>query len=116
MSTVILFYVLVPQVSACHCSDCHCKENSNSNPTTKTATVEESANSSCCSQNQNQKDSETSVSIADVLTNTNTKSCCARMPVGSVSHDLNNLNQEQESPVCPCSLKQAPDQPNFILP
>ncbi|MDR0611133.1 MAG: hypothetical protein LBG58_13570 [Planctomycetaceae bacterium] len=129
MSTVILFYVLVPQVGACHCSDCRCKEhsNSNSNPATITVTaaVEDSPPSTCCSQNQ--KKSHTSVSIADVSTNTlltkkikkiKTQSCCARMPVDRVSHDLNDLNQElnQESPVCPCSLKQAYDQPNFILP
>jgi hypothetical protein len=129
MSTVILFYVLVPQVGACHCSGCRCKENSTAKPITKTitATIEESTELTCCSQNQ--KKSETLVSIADVSTNTllikiikiikiteitKSKSCCARMPVNRVSHGPNDHNQE--SPVCPCSLKQDPDQPNFILP
>jgi hypothetical protein len=112
MSTVILFYVLVPQVGACHCSGCRCKERShsnNSNPVTITATVKESTESTCCSQ----KNAKTSVSIADTSTTT-PKSCCSRMPVENISDDLNDINQE--SPVCPCSLKQVPDQPNFILP
>jgi hypothetical protein len=112
MSTVILFYVLIPQVGACHCSDCRCKEQVDSSPATINATIEESqksTESTCCSQ----KSSKTSSPIADVSTTTS-NSCCSRMAVDRVSYDFNDFTQE--SPVCPCSLKQVPDQPNFILP
>jgi hypothetical protein len=115
MSVMILFYVLVPQVGACYCSGCRFKEHHDSSPATMNVIVEESKEStestSCCSQ----KKSQTPVSIANVSTTTVTpRSCCSRIPVENISSDLADL--VKESPVCPCSVKQTPDQPNFILP
>lgn len=44
LSAAILFYVLVPNVGICHCSECHCCNHSDS-----TVVTEQSASTSCCS-------------------------------------------------------------------
>ncbi|MDR2754604.1 MAG: hypothetical protein LBC20_02760 [Planctomycetaceae bacterium] len=101
LSTVILCYALVPKIGVCHCLDCRCNKDYNLHQITVTA--EESTDSACCCGSQ-ESDISTGSDVSTV-----TQSCCSRMLTKTVLSDV-----QQESPVCPCSLKSVPKQSTFI--
>jgi hypothetical protein len=56
MSTVVLFYVLVPRVGVCHCPNCECCNHSDPQ---EVAVEVEQVESSCCSHKSSPKTEKT---------------------------------------------------------